>query len=92
MYSILYISEMPTTVRISESGRKLLANLAREADTSMTAVLDTALENYRRHRFLVQASAAYESLAADPTTAADYRRELDELDATSPDGLQNYSL
>lgn len=82
---------MQTTVRISESGRNLLAQLARDADTSMTAVLDAALETYRRHRFLAKACAAYDALAADSTSAVDYRRELADLDATIADGLQSYT-
>lgn len=82
---------MPTTVRISENGRSLLAQLARDADTSMTAVLDAALENYRRQRFLEQAAAAYASLAADPAAAREYRTEVAALDATSADGLQPYT-
>jgi hypothetical protein len=51
---------MPTTIQISEAGRKLLANLAKEADTSMTAVLDAALESYRRECFLTRAAKANE--------------------------------
>ena len=83
---------MPTTVRISASGRTLLAALAKEADTSMTAVLDAALENYRRHQFLAQASAAYESLSNDPANYADYQREMSELEGTSADGLKSCAL
>lgn len=82
---------MPATVRISDSGRRLLAQLAREADTSMTVVLDAALESYRRDRFLAQAAAAYETLASDPAAAGDYRREISDLDGTSADGLQPYA-
>lgn len=82
---------MPATVRISDTGRSLLAQLAREADTSMTAVLDAALETYRRQRFLAKASAAYDALASDAAEAADYRRELADLDGTSADGLQPYA-
>jgi hypothetical protein len=78
---------MPATVRISDSGRTLLAQLARDADTSMTDVLDAALETYRRHLFLAQAAAAYETLASDPAAASDYRREINDLDGTSADGL-----
>jgi predicted transcriptional regulator len=81
---------MPATVRISDSGRSLLAQLAREADTSMTVVLDAALETYRRQRFLAKAAAAYETLASD-SAAAEYRRELADLDGTSADGLQPYA-
>ena len=78
---------MTTTVRISPAGRALLGQLARDGDTSMTAVLDAALENYRRQRFLAKSAAAYQALAADPVAAANYRRELAELDVTCADGL-----
>ena len=81
---------MPATVRISDTGRSLLAQLAREADTSMTAVLDAALETYRRQCFLAKASAAYDTLA-DSAEAAEYLHELAELDGTSADGLQPYA-
>lgn len=82
---------MPATVRISDTGRSLLAQLAREADTSMTAVLDAALETYRRQCFLAKASAAYDTLASDSAEAAEYLHELAELDGTSADGLQPYA-
>jgi hypothetical protein len=82
---------MPATVRISDSGRSLLAQLARDADTSMTVVLDAALETYRRHRFLAQAAADYETLDSDPAAASDYRREINDLDGSSADGLHPYA-
>ena len=37
------------------------------------------------------AAAAYDTLASDPSAAADYRSELTELDATSADGLLPYA-
>ena len=80
---------MPTTVRISATGRGLLAQLAREVDTSMTVVLDAALETCRRHRFLTKTSAAYDTPASD--SAVGCRRELTELDGTNADGLQPYA-
>jgi hypothetical protein len=82
---------MPATVRISETGRSLLAQLAREAYTSMTVVLDAALETYRRQRFLAKSAAAYERLAADSAANIDYRRDLADLGGTSADGLQSYA-
>ena len=82
---------MPATVRISDAGRRLLAQLARDADTSMTVVLDAALESYRRERFLAQAAAAYKSVASDSAAACDYRREISDLEGTSADGLQPYA-
>ena len=57
----------------------------------MTVVLDAALETYRRHCFLSKAAAAYDTLASDSAAAADYRRELTNLDGTSADGLQPYA-
>ncbi len=82
---------MSATVGISATGRTLLAQLAQETDTSMTVVLDAALETYRRHRFLAKAAAAYDTLASDSAAASDYRREVTELDATSADGLHPYA-
>jgi len=79
---------MSSTVRISESGRLLLSELAREAGKSMTDVLDAALETYRRDRFLARAAEAYEAISADDL--ADYRREIDEWDGTGSDGLSDY--
>ncbi len=75
---------MPTTVRISNRGRDILAQLSRDAHTTMTDVLDAALESYRRQRFLEKASEAYASLPAD----SDYHREIASLDTTVNDGLE----
>ncbi|MCK9590107.1 MAG: hypothetical protein WC076_13330 [Terrimicrobiaceae bacterium] len=80
---------MPTTVRISNRGKDILAQLSQEAHTTMTDVLDAALDSYRRQRFLEQASLAYASLPAD--SAADYHREMESLDTTSSDGLEPFA-
>jgi hypothetical protein len=80
---------MPTTVRISNRGKELLAQLSQEAHTTMTDVLDAALDSYRRQRFLEQASLAYARLS--PDAAADYRREIASLDTTSNDGLDPFA-
>jgi hypothetical protein len=85
----MYISAMPTTVRISNRGKALLTQLSQEAHTTMTDVLDAALESYRRQRFLEQASSAYVSLSAD--SAANYHREISSLDTTSNDGLEPFT-
>jgi len=78
---------MPTTVRISDAGRSLLGELARQSSSSMTEVLDAALDLYRRHRFLQQANEAYSLLAADLQASASYRADLSSLDGTLADGL-----
>lgn len=78
---------MPSTVRISDSGRSLLSELARDAGKSMTEILDSALETYRRERFFAAAAAAYESLAPDERET--YEVEITALDGTSADGLES---
>src|SRR5690606_7889766 len=78
---------MPSTVRISDSGRTLLSELARDAGKSMTDILDAALETYRRDRFFAEAASAYESLSA--SEAENHRDELAGLDGTVADGLED---
>jgi len=77
---------MPSTVRISDSGRSLLSELAREAGRSMTDILDEALETYRRERFFAEAAAAYESLSSGERNS--YDQELASFDGTLADGLE----
>lgn len=83
---------MPATVRISDSGRTLLGELATQTHVSMTVVLDAALELYRRHRFLEGVQEDYARLAADPKAHADYSysSELASMDATIADDLTDY--
>jgi len=76
---------MPTTVRISDSGRTLLNELARDAGKSMTDILDEALEVYRRERFFAEAAAAYEALSDGEANG--YRDELAGLEGTLSDSL-----
>ncbi len=79
---------MPSaTVRISAKGHVILSQLATESGRSMPEVLEEALEAFRRQRFLEQAAAAYETLAADAAGGAGYRRELASLEGTLGDGL-----
>ena len=53
----------------------------------MPDVLEEALEAFRRQRFLEQAAAAYETLAADVHSASAYQKELASLEGTLRDGL-----
>ena len=78
---------MPTTVRISNRGKEILAQLSQEAHATMTDVLDAALDSYRRQRFLEEASSAYARLSAD----SGYHREITSLDTTINDGLEPFA-
>ena len=64
-----------TTVRISQESVKLLRDLASQENKSMQAILDQALEHYRRKSFLEKANQAYERLKQDPDL---WQKELDE--------------
>jgi hypothetical protein len=76
-----------TTVRISEKSREALRVLSEESGESMQAILDKAVEEYRRKCFLEAANADYAALLADPEAWAEYKRELELWDATLMDGL-----
>lgn len=77
------------TVRISEKARHTLGELAANMGKPMQAVLDMAIEDYRRRCFLETANEAYAALRRDPKA---WRAELDERrawDATSADDLED---
>jgi hypothetical protein len=78
---------MPTTVRISNRGKEILAQLSQDERSTMTDVLDAALDSYRRQRFLEEASSAYARLSAD----SGYHREIASLDTTINDGLEPFA-
>jgi predicted transcriptional regulator len=53
-----------TTIRISLRARDVLQELARTSGSSMQAVLEQALEQYRRQQLLEATNAAYAALRA----------------------------
>lgn len=78
---------MADVVRISEKAKKTLRELAKRAGLSMHAVLDDAIEAYRRQRFLEDANRAFAALRKDPKA---WKAELEERkawDSTLADGL-----
>ncbi len=77
------------TVRISDAARTVLRELAAKDGASMQAVLEKAIEHYRRQRFLEATNAAYAALRHDPER---WREELEERaawEATLADGLED---
>ena len=71
-----------TTVRISLELHELLKSLAEQSSVSMQEILQEALEKYRREKFL--------GMNRDFSQATDYMQEIDELDGTVADGLEDY--
>lgn len=80
-------AKQSATVRISEQSHHRLRELAAQSGEPMQAVLDKALEQYRRQKFLEECSAAYAALQQDPLAWADYQEELAAWDVTLMDGL-----
>jgi predicted transcriptional regulator len=54
------------TIRINEHTHQSLRELAQAEHQSMQAVLEKAVEEYRRRRFLEDVNAAYAALRNDP--------------------------
>ena len=76
-----------STVRVSSRTRNILRDLATRTGESMQALLDRAIEEYRRKRFLEEANAAFSVLRESPE---EWKAEIEERktwDATLADDL-----
>lgn len=78
---------MPST-RISEPTLEVLRKLAEQSGESMQALLDEAVEAYRRQRFLEESNRAFEALRANPETWKTEQAEREAWDMTLADGLE----
>ena len=78
---------MPTTVRISSTAHRSLAQIAKETNSSLQETLDRAIENERRHLVLEQTNRAYSKLRQNKKGWKACRAELRQLDATLSDGI-----
>jgi len=78
-----------TTVRLAETARQALRELAEQSGDSMSAVLEKAIECYRRQRFLEEANAGFAALRANPEEWRDELEERQAWEATSADGLDD---
>lgn len=78
---------MPTT-RISEPTREALRRLAEQSGESIQALLEKAVEAYRRQRFLEESNRAFEVLRASPQAWKSGQAERVAWDLTLADGLE----
>jgi hypothetical protein len=81
------VANRTAIVRISPRALNLLRRLAEEEQQSMQAVLDKALERYRRESFLRAANADFEALKNDPQAWKKELRERELWEQTLADGL-----
>jgi len=82
---------MSTTVRINPISLQALKQIALQAGEPMQAVLDKAIEVYRRQWFLEQANKAFASLKENPEAWEEELSERREWEVTINDGLQEDS-
>jgi predicted transcriptional regulator len=75
------------TVRISLPARDQLRELAEQMGKSMQAVVEEALELYRRRCFLEEVNAAHGELRQDPQAWSEVEEERALWDGTLADGL-----
>jgi len=74
-------------VRISANSHELLRRLAEEEGESMHAILDKAIERYRRERFLRSANEDYQAVRRTPEAWEQELQERAVWDPTLADGL-----
>jgi hypothetical protein len=74
-------------VRISPHAHELLRQLAEEEDDSMQAVLDKAIERYRREKFLRDANADFAALKRNRRAWKEELKERELWEHTLSDGL-----
>ena len=75
-------------VRISPRAHRLLRQLATEADESMQAILDKAIESYRREEFLRAANRDYAALRRNRKGWKEELHERGLWEQTWADGLE----
>jgi uncharacterized protein with PIN domain len=76
------------TVSISQTTHETLLKLAQTSGETIQTVLDRAIENYRRHVFLVQANQAFAALRQNEALWQEEQAERQVWDQTMADGVQ----
>jgi predicted transcriptional regulator len=74
------------TVRISSAAHKALSELAEREQVPMQTVLDRAIENYRRNRFLDAVNEQFAALRGDEAKWSAELAERQEWSGTLSDG------
>lgn len=74
---------MATAVRITQRSWATLKEMAEETGETMQAVLERAVESYRRQWLLQKTNEAYADLKADPTKWSEEVAERGEWDVAS---------
>jgi hypothetical protein len=82
-------SAQSLNIRISSRSKIALRTMAKREGKPMQAVLDEAIERYRRDKFLDDVNAAFARLRADPKAWKEEQAERALWDKTLADGLED---
>ena len=75
-----------STVRISKESSTILKEIAAQERKSLQSILDDAIENYRRNRFLHEVNKAYSALRKNSKAWEAELEERKQWDTALPDG------
>jgi hypothetical protein len=78
-----------STVRISKESSNILREIAAQEKKSLQTILDAAIEEYRRRRFLQEANKAYSVLKENPKTWKVEQEERKQWETTLSDGQRD---
>ncbi len=78
-----------TTVKIDEATRDKLRIIANSENEPIHVILERAIEDYRRKRFLEDANRAYNALRQNQKAWAEELEERAVWDATLSDNLED---
>ena len=78
-----------TTVRVDVAVQHALRDLARERGETISAVLEQAVEHYRRQLMFEQANAAWAAMRADQSQWDELLEERRLWEATLMDGIED---
>ncbi len=76
------------SVQVGEETLNTLRDLARRTGRPVEAILDQAVEVYRRQAFLEEANAGFAKLRADAEAWRDEQLEREAWDVTLRDGIE----
>ena len=79
-----------TTVRIAESSKSALEEIADKIGATQIEVLAEAIEEYRRKVILDAVNKSFARLRENEKARKEYKEELEDWDGTLADGLEEY--
>lgn len=79
-----------TSVRVSRDVHRRLKRVAEEEGDTMSDVIDRLLDEHRRSQFFRKVNEGFAQLRADEDEWEAYQEEIEEIEAASGDGLNEF--